>query len=333
MSDGLCRAIMRGKLNFFQPDGEKSALAALTKCPRTPAELRRLPLPPSKVAMAPDAPDSVFELIAGDAAGPLILSVPHAGRDYPAALQARLRAPVERLAALEDRLVDEVARGIAGVPTLIARRPRAWIDLNRHETEIDPGMIENGPPASRVNLSIKVRSGLGLVPRRLAGVGELWRGRLPAAELARRIAEDHRPYHATLEQLLARARARHGVAILLDLHSMPSLAGGAELVIGTRFGLSAAAPFVGLVTAAAACAGLSVQENSPYAGGHIVERHGDPRRGVHALQLEIDRALYLDAAHDRCDPAGLARVQAFLRDAIGRLTEAALGQAYPLAAE
>lgn len=283
--------------------------------------------------MAPDLPSSSFELIAGDAAGPVILSVPHAGRDYPAELTLRLRPPVERLVSLEDRMVDAIARGVAGVATLIARRPRAWIDLNRHETEVDPGMIEDGPPASRVNLSTKVRSGLGLVPRRLSGVGELWRGKLPAAELTRRIAEDHRPYHDTIADLLARARARHGVAILVDLHSMPPLNGGAQLVVGTRFGLSAAPGFVAPVIAAATRAGLSVQENSPYAGGHIVERHGDPRRNVHAVQLELDRTLYLDRALDRCDPAGLARTQTFLRDTIGRLTEAALGPALPLAAE
>lgn len=283
--------------------------------------------------MASPAHPSGFELIAPDAPGPLVLSVPHAGRDYPDALRDRLRPPVERLAVLEDRHVDAIARAIEGVPTLIARRPRAWIDLNRHETEVDPGMIENGPHPSRVTMSAKVRSGLGLVPRRLSGLGELWRGRLPAAELARRIAEDHRPYHEALGGLLARARARHGVAILLDLHSMPPLPGETAVVIGTRFGLSASGSYVLPVAAAAAAARLSVQENSPYAGGHIVERHGHPQRGVHAIQLEIDRALYLDARLDDCAPEGLARVQAFLRDAIARLTEAALSGTLPLAAE
>jgi N-formylglutamate amidohydrolase len=283
------------------------------------------------MASAAHAPG--FELIAPDAAGPLVLSVPHAGRDYPDALRDRLRPPLERLAVLEDRHVDAIARGVSGVPTLIARRPRAWIDLNRHETEFDPGMIENGPHPSRVTMSAKVRSGLGLVPRRLSGLGELWRGRLPAAELARRIEDDHRPYHETLAGLLARAKARHGVAILLDLHSMPPLPAGTGVVIGTRFGLSASGSYVLPVAAAAAAAQLAVQENSPYAGGHIVERHGHPQRGVHAIQLEIDRALYLDARLDGCDPAGLARVQHFLRDVIARLTDAALSGGVPLAAE
>lgn len=272
-------------------------------------------------------------LIAADSASPLVISVPHAGRDYPEALHGRLRPPIERLAALEDRFVDAVAEGVEGIPTVIARRPRAWIDLNRSETEFDPGMIENGPHPSRVMMSAKVRSGLGLVPRRLAGLGELWRGRLPAEELARRIAEDHRTYHDTLATLLARARARFGIAILIDLHSMPPLADGTGLVIGTRFGLSANAAYVLPIAAAGAAAGFEIQENTPYAGGHIVERHGDPRRGVHAIQIELDRSLYLDSALDRCDPDGLARTRAFLRDAVARLTDAALAGAVPLAAE
>lgn len=285
--------------------------------------------------MAPDPPSPAFEAIAAEADGPLILSVPHAGRDYSDALKARLRPPVERLIVLEDRRVDEVARGISGVPTLIATRPRAWIDLNRHETEIDPAMIDNGPPASRLTLSTKVRSGLGLVPRRLSGAGELWRGKLPAADLAARIAADHRPYHATLERMIARARARFGVAVLLDLHSMPPLtdAAGTRLVIGTRFGLTAAPDYVAGIAAAATRAGVTWAENSPYAGGHIVERHGDPRRGVHAIQLELDRSLYLDARLDRCDPNGLAFTRALLRDVIHRLTDIALAGALPLAAE
>lgn len=285
--------------------------------------------------MAPDSLSPAFEAIAPGADGPIILSVPHAGRDYAPALTDRLRPPVARIRGLEDRLIDEVARGVGGVPTLIARRPRAWIDLNREETEVDPGMVDNGPPAARLNLSVKVRSGLGLVPRRLSGVGELWRTRLTGAELADRIAADHRPYHATLADWLARARARHGIAILIDLHSMPPLgdAAGTRLVIGTRFGRSIDPSLVAPVAAAAADAGVAWSENSPYAGGHVVARHGDPARGIHALQLEFDRSLYLDPALDACAPAGLERCRALLRDIVTRLTDAALGRALPLAAE
>lgn len=285
--------------------------------------------------MTSDGLSPAFEAIAAQADGPVIVSVPHAGRDYGPDLIARLRPPPARVRGLEDRLVDEIARGLRGVPTLIAKRPRVWIDLNREETEVDPGMIDQGPPAARLNLSVKVRSGLGLVPRRLSGVGELWRTRLTGAELADRIATDHRPYHATLAAWLARARARHGIAILLDLHSMPPLLDGTgtQLVIGTRFGRSIDPLLVGPVAAAAADAGIVWQENSPYAGGHVVARHGDPARGIHALQLEFDRTLYLDPALDGCDAHGLEVSRALLRDIVGRLSEAALGRAWPLAAE
>lgn len=285
--------------------------------------------------MASDSSDPAFEAIAAQAAHPVIVSVPHAGRDYPPELVARLRPPVARLASLEDRLVDEVARGLAEVPTLIARQPRAWIDLNRSETEIDPAMIDRGPPPTHLTLSPKVRSGLGLVPRRLSGTGELWRSRFTATELADRIASHHRPYHATLAGWLAAARRRHGVAVLLDLHSMPPLADGSgtRIVIGTRFGRSADPALVAPVVDAVAAAGLDWRENSPYAGGHIVERHGAPRHGIHALQIELDRTLYLDPSLERCDPAGLAATRALLADMVARLARAALGPALPVAAE
>ena len=284
-----------------------------------------------------DSPSPAFELINPDATGPVVLSVPHAGRDYTPAHRASLRPPVERIVPLEDRLVDEVARGQAGVPALIAKLPRAWIDLNRHEGEIDPGLVE-GAIASRLMLTPKVRSGLGLIPRRLAGVGEIWRGRLDLAEVEGRIATAHRPYHAALKQLLDRAIARHGVAILVDLHSMPPLPhqngqAGPQVVIGNRFG-HAAAPWVSArVAGTCARSGLAWRENSPYPGGHIVERHGAPVRGIHAVQLEIDRSLYLCPNLAECDPAGLVRTRSILDEIISDLVAAATDSVWPLAAE
>lgn len=285
--------------------------------------------------MASDRLDPAFEAIAADAAHPVIVSVPHAGRDYGPELVARLRPPVARLASLEDRLVDEVARGLDGVPVLIARQPRAWIDLNRAETEIDPAMIERAAPGMPFTLSAKVRSGLGLVPRRLSGTGELWRARFSATEIADRIAAHHRPYHDRLADWLGAARRRHGIAVLLDLHSMPPLADGSatRVVIGTRYGRSADPALVAPIIEAIAAAGLEWRENSPYAGGHIVERHGAPRHAIHAVQLELDRTLYLDRSLDRCAPAGLAFTQALLADIVDRLRRAAIGQMLPIAAE
>lgn len=285
-----------------------------------------------------DAPNPAFELVNADAGGPVLLSVPHAGRAYRAAHLALLRAPTERLRALEDRLVDEVARGQAHAPALIAHVPRAWIDLNRHEAEIDPGLV-HGATAARVQITPKVRSGLGLIPRRLAGIGELWRTRLNIADVEARIAGHHRPYHAALAQHLETVFDRHGIAILIDLHSMPSLppqgdgAAPPRIVIGNRFGRSAA-PWV-TMRAIETCErfGLSWRENSPYAGGHIVERHAAPARGIHAVQIEIDRALYLDAGGGACDPAGLALVRRFLAALIRAVQDSAAAGAWPMAAE
>lgn len=279
-----------------------------------------------------------FELLNADADGPVIVSVPHAGRNYDAAWIARLRPPPEKILSLEDRFSDALIKTLA-VPTLVARAPRLYVDLNRHEAEIDPGLVE-GAVASRLILSPKVRNGLGLIPRRLAGVGELWRGRLSLQEVNERITAVHRPYHQALSALLRRALDRHGVAVLLDLHSMPALlsaAGTAEepisVVIGNRFGQSAGAWSTSRIAGLCTRAGLVWRENTPYAGGYIVERHGAPARGVHAVQIEIDRSLYLDGNADRPCPAGLPRMQRFTQDLVEELSAGALDTALPLAAE
>jgi len=278
-----------------------------------------------------------YALLNPDATGPVVVSVPHAGRNYTPEHRALMRPPVEKILSLEDRYVERLTDHLADMPILIAQVPRAWIDLNRHEAEIDPGLVE-GAVASRLMLTPKVRSGLGLVPRRLAGVGEIWRGRLAQADVAARIAQVHRPYHAALRARLDRARAVHGIAILVDLHSMPPLGEQngrtpARIVIGNRFGHSADGWVSGCAAAACARFGLPWRENSPYAGGYIVERHGAPNRSVHAVQIEVDRSLYLDPAADRCDEAGLDRMQQFLADLVAELTAAALGASLPLAAE
>jgi N-formylglutamate amidohydrolase len=277
-----------------------------------------------------------LELIAREEGGPVVLSVPHAGRDYRPEHRAKLRPPVERVMALEDRLVDELAVG-AGAPALIARLPRAWIDLNRHEAEIDPGLVD-GAVASRLMLTPKVRSGLGLIPRRLAGVGEIWRGRLALADVDARVAEVYGPYHAIIAELLRNAASRHGIAVLVDLHSMPPVSSqgnepSPRVVIGNRFGHSAASWVTARIASTCARFELGWRENSPYAGGHIIERHGAPSRGVHAVQLEIDRSLYLDDRLDECDPEGLAFCRQFVRELVTDLSAAALDSALPLAAE
>lgn len=256
---------------------------------------------------------------------PVVLSVPHAGRDYPPALLAALIAPGDALRLLEDRHVDAVALAATNTETmLVQRRARAWIDLNRGEDERDPAVDEGADRA--IPPSAKVCAGLGLVPRRVGRCSELWRRRWTEAEVASRIAADHRPFHAALGEALAAARRRFGTAVLVDLHSMPPLSGrhAARIVIGDRHGASADPAVTMVAEREAARSGLRVARNQPYAGGHVVERHGRPIIGVHAIQVEIDRSLYLDRALDAPATEGVARTASVVRAMIDALARSVL---------
>lgn len=270
-------------------------------------------------------------------ASPVVLSVPHAGRDYRPALLAAARVPRATLELLEDRLVDTLVwRAVeAGATAFVATAPRAEIDLNRDEREIDPALVDPPPPMARIIPSTRARAGLGLVPSRIAGAGALWRGRIAAAELARRIGTIHRPYHEALAGALDHARDRFGAAVLLDCHSMPPrnpASGEPRIVFGDRHGTSAGAEVVTAAVAAATALGYSVGRNAPYAGGHVVGRHGRPERGVHALQIEIDRSLYLDAALAAPGP-GFAAVCRLVAAVAAAAAAALSGAAGAIAAE
>ncbi len=255
---------------------------------------------------------------------PVVISVPHAGREYPLALKTALRVPLAALLPLEDRLVDAVARAARTDQTmLVQRRARAWIDLNRAEHERDPLLDEGAPRIGAAQQSAKLRSGLGLVPRRVSGAGDLWARRFSDAEVTTRISEDHRPYHAAIAAALQAAHARFGVAVLFDLHSMPPLGpGGTRIVLGDRFGHAAAPRFVDRVETACTAHGFTVARNAPYAGGHILERHARPEIGIHAIQVELDRTLYLDRKL-YAPGAGFARVVDLVRAALAALADEA----------
>ena len=278
-------------------------------------------------------PPSFTRVGALSPASPVVLSVPHAGRDYPPALRAALRVSLAAVLPLEDRHIDGIARAARTVETMIIQdRARAWIDLNRGEDERDSKVDEGAQPGPVSRQSAKLRSGLGLVPRRSSGTGDLWARRFTDADVTRRIAEDHRPYHMALSQALEAARAKFGVAVLLDVHSMPPLGppGSApRIVLGDRFGETADARFVARLEAEGVAAGHATALNAPYAGGHILARHADPDVGIHAIQLEFDRSLYLDRRFD-APGAGFAATGALL----GRMLQALADEAgrLPIAA-
>lgn len=264
-----------------------------------------------------------------DPTSPVVLSVPHAGRDYPPVLRAALAVPLGSAQTLEDRYADTLALSARTVETLFVQdRARAWIDLNRREDERDPRVDEGAHDVPAA--ALKLRSGLGLIPRRAAQARDLWRRRFTTAEVDERIVQDHRPYHAALTDALHRARRRFGLAVLLDIHSMPPLANQVRVVVGDRFGRSAAARFVARLEGEAGDRPTAL--NTPYAGGHVLERHADPANGIHALQLELDRALYLDPRFDR-PGAGFAATVAMLGRMIAALTDEALTGGFAEAAE
>ena len=257
----------------------------------------------------PGLGEPAFTMNAGEQANlPVLVAVPHGGRAYPPDLLAMMRHPDFATRRLEDRHIDAIGIQVAervGAGLLVARAPRAMIDLNRAEDDIDWGMVKGPKPSGRSALrpGYRAQGGLGLVPRRLQGLGEVWRGAIGADAIEQRIAQVHRPYHEALAQELQAIRRRWGAALLLDLHSMPPLPSNgrwspAHFVIGDRFGMSCDAAIPAAGFACFAREGARVAHNRPYAGGYVLERHGAPARGIHALQLEVDRSIYLDAALD-----------------------------------
>lgn len=279
------------------------------------------------IRVGPDRPES-----------PIVLSVPHAGRAYSLALLAAARLHRSVLESLEDRFVDRLVwRAVeAGATAFIAQAPRAEIDLNREESEFDPALIVP-PPRVGERASPRTRGGLGIIPSRINGAGAIWRQRIPAAEFERRLSEIHRPYHAAIAEALAAARARFGAAILLDCHSMPprrNVEGGPgpQIVIGDRHGSTSACAYREVALTAALQRGYRAQLNSPYAGGHVVARHGRPADHVHALQIEICRSAYLDVGLDRPGP-GFSAMAETLAAIAAALEARLLGPDCAIAAE
>ncbi len=263
---------------------------------------------------------------------PVLISVPHAGRSYPDAILADLRDPDAAALRLEDRLVDRIGHAVAeqtGAALLVAHAPRAMIDLNRAPDDVDWGMIvgEGRPQLDTYAPSRRARNGLGIIPRRVPGMGELWKRNLAAADLAQRIASIHEPYHLAVSDALTELRARWGAAVLLDLHSMPTIRprGAAlppEFVVGDRFGASCHGSLVATVFSMLHRHDRLFAHNRPYSGGYVLERHANPKSGLHGLQLEIDRAIYLDREGSNLG-VGAGKVIALLADLVRSMADQA----------
>jgi N-formylglutamate amidohydrolase len=267
-----------------------------------------------------DAPFVLIEPLRRTA--PIIFASPHSGRRYPAELLADARVSLISLRRSEDAYVDELFAGAAahGAAVLSATIARAYVDLNRDAAELDPDMFDERPPHNAHSTSARVQAGLGAIPR-VSGDGQnIYRRKLSLDEAERRIAAVHRPYHAVLESLLGETKDQFGCAVLVDCHSMPSNARGAhapDIVLGDRFGASCHPSVTALAEATLRRLGYRVARNTPFAGGHTTQTYGRPSQRVHALQIEINRALYIDERT-------LERTTGFtrVRTDMGRLAEA-----------
>ncbi|GAB4143688.1 MAG: N-formylglutamate amidohydrolase [Sphingomonadales bacterium] len=240
--------------------------------------------------------------------GPLsacVFASPHSGRHYPPAFLARARLGLQMLRRSEDSFVDELFAHApaAGAPLIKATYPRAYLDPNRGPYELDPAMFDQPLPDYAETASERVAGGLGTIPRTVGAGLEIYDRPLCLDAAMARIETIHRPYHDALCARLERANGRHGFAVLIDCHSMPSLAleRGAgfsrpapDIVLGNRFGGSCDPRVFRLADSLLRDLGLTVTHNDPYAGGYTTRRYGQPQAGMHALQIEIARGLYMD---------------------------------------
>ena len=233
---------------------------------------------------------------------PFVFNSPHSGRVYPPAFLAESNLDSLAIRRSADHYVDELFAEATelGAPLLMAHFPRAYLDVNRKPYELDPRMFD-GPLPPFVNIgSMRVAGGLGTIPRIVAENMEIYRRRLPVAEGLSRIDAIYKPYHACLRKLIARTHARFGLAVLIDCHSMPGniRVSGPEsrpdFIIGDRYGTSASAELSRAAMQILDGLGFAAVRNKPYAGGFITEHYGRPVRGLHALQIEINRSLYVD---------------------------------------
>ena len=268
----------------------------------------------------------------------VVFASPHSGRSYSAEFLKRIILDHHQIRSSEDAFIDQLFMPAVdcGAPLLAATAPRAYVDLNRGVDELDPAVIEG---VRRSSHNPRVASGLGVIPRVVANGRAIYRGKMSVAEAKMRLDEAWYPYHGALQAQMDRAHQMFGEAILIDCHSMPREAvdcvvrTGArrpDVVLGDRFGASAAAPVVDEIEAALTRTGLRVARNAPFAGAYVTQQYGRPSRRQHAVQIEIDRSLYMDerAIRPRADFDDFRKL---IAGVVAEITE--IGRALPLAAE
>ncbi|WP_085895427.1 N-formylglutamate amidohydrolase [Limimaricola soesokkakensis] len=270
----------------------------------------------------------------------VVFASPHSGRDYPKSLLARTGLDARLIRSSEDAFVDQLfaAAPEHGAPLLAARVPRAWVDLNRAADELDPALVEG---VVRRAHNPRVASGLGVIPRVVAGGRAIYSGKIGLDEARERLDTGWIPYHAALQSLLAESLEQFGESILIDCHSMPheaiELAGTRgrprpHVVLGDRYGAAAAPRVMARIEAAFTAAGLRVARNTPFAGAYVTQTYGRPSRRQHAVQIEIDRSLYMDEA--RIEPhSGFEAFRARLSGVIAEIAVIGAAGSGQLAAE
>ena len=233
---------------------------------------------------------------------PLVFNSPHSGRIYPSTFLAASRLDSLALRRSEDAFVEELFAFVTGLgaPLLHAHFPRAYLDVNREPYELDPILFRDGLPHYANTQSVRVVGGLGTIARIVSESDEIYREPLMVGAALERINRLYTPYHKTLRELLLAAQNEFGLAVLIDCHSMPSGpiadqgGGRPDFVLGDRFGTSCSGELTRLAAAELKALGYALALNKPYAGGYITEHYGRPHKGQHALQIEINRALYMD---------------------------------------
>ncbi|HWK96742.1 MAG TPA: N-formylglutamate amidohydrolase [Pseudolabrys sp.] len=257
----------------------------------------------------PEDFDPPFEIVEPEAiSGPLLFNSPHSGSIYPETFLRQSQLEVDTLRRSEDSFVDELFAGVVaqGYPLMHAHFPRCFVDVNREPYELDPRMFDGRLPSFANTRSMRVAGGLGTIARVVGDAQEIYGRRIPVDEALGRIESLYKPYHRALRRLFSKLHRDFGYTILIDCHSMPSTAGHRderprpEFVIGDRYGTSCAGAVTEVVEQVLREMGYTVSRNKPYAGGFITEHYGNPAAGLHALQLEINRALYMDERrHER----------------------------------